>query len=66
MRAVVLLLFLTACTGTPITICPPIVPYTKADQQAASAELDTLPKPSTLGRFMTDYGRLRDVLRACQ
>jgi hypothetical protein len=60
------LLFATACTHTPVAVCPAIVPYTAEQQTQAADELDALPAGSILPRFMTDYGVLRAKLRTCQ
>jgi hypothetical protein len=74
------LLAITACSHTPVAVCPAPVPYDAATQAAAADELCQLvglqanctaeemaARPqSTLDRFMTDYGVLRAKLRACQ
>jgi hypothetical protein len=58
--------FVTACSHTPVAVCPAIVPYTPEQQTALADELDTLPPQSMTRRFMTDYGVLRAKLRECQ
>jgi hypothetical protein len=60
------LLFLAACTHTPVAVCPAIVPYTAEQQTQAADELSALPAGSILPRFMTDYGVLRAKLRECK
>jgi hypothetical protein len=60
------LLLLSACTHTPVAVCPAIVPYTAEQQIQAADELSALPAGSILPRFMTDYGVLRAKLRECQ
>jgi hypothetical protein len=60
------LLLATACTHTPVAVCPAIVPYTAEQQTQAADELSALPAGSILPRFMTDYGVLRAKLRECQ
>jgi hypothetical protein len=60
------LLLATACTHTPVAVCPAIVNYTAEQQTQAANELDALPAGSILPRFMTDYGVLRARLRECQ
>lgn len=59
-------LAITACTSTPVAVCPAVVPYTQGEQTRAADELGTLAKPSMLGQMMADYGQLRERLRACQ
>lgn len=59
-------LMLYGCSTVPIAVCPAIVEYPPETQQKAADELAGLPKPSALGRMMTDYGQLRERLRACQ
>lgn len=46
--------------------CPSLVEYSREDQVRAADELDSLPADSALGRFMADYGRLRQQVRACR
>lgn len=62
-------LMLSACMGTPrpaATIaCPPVKPYTAAQQKALSAAWASVPAGSPLDSAMTDYLALRDVARAC-
>lgn len=57
---------LTACSTTPVAVCPAIVPYSLEQQTKAAQELESLPRPSMLERFMQDYGELRARLRACK
>lgn len=44
--------------------CLHVRDYTKAEQAAAADELDRLGTASVMGRFMADYGALRDEARA--
>jgi hypothetical protein len=73
-------LFLSACSHTPVAVCPAIVEYSMEQQNQAADELCQLSglqpgcsvealraaPQSTLGKFMTDYGVLRARLRSCQ
>jgi hypothetical protein len=63
---VICLGFVTACSHTPVAVCPSIVSYTQGEQTQAADELSALPAGSILPRFMTDYGVLRAKLRECQ
>ena len=70
MRMVLLLpLLLLAACADPAAVaqnaCPPIKPYTTAEQQRAADELLKLPPGSMLGQMIVDYGRERAMLRAC-
>ncbi|MDP2332419.1 MAG: hypothetical protein Q8M19_17155 [Reyranella sp.] len=48
-------------------MCPQLVEYSAAVQDQARAELQTLPPGGVVrGRFMPDYGRMRDEVRACK
>lgn len=62
---------LAACVTTPPqTIldvqCLPMASYTRAEQERAAAELESLPPGSMLARFVVDYGALRAANRACE
>lgn len=46
-------------------VCLPLTPYSAGDQAQAAAELGALPPASVLGRFVVDYGRMREADRAC-
>ena len=64
-----LLLLLPACTDPAAVAqnaCPPIKPYSTAEQQQAAAELLELPPGSMLGQMIVDYGAERARLRACR
>lgn len=62
-RALLLCLALAACTTPPPT-CPPLIPYSAAEQAQARAELATLPPDATLRQMMADYLTTRDRIRA--
>ncbi|WP_293552656.1 hypothetical protein [Parvibaculum sp.] len=51
-------------TGASDAACLNVRPYTAAEQAAAADELDRLGPQSMTGKFMADYGRLRDEARA--
>jgi len=44
--------------------CLSVRPYTAAEQATVAEELERLGPMSMTGRFMADYGRLRDEARA--
>jgi len=51
----------------PRVVCPREVEYNKEVQVQAADELAALPEDGIVrGRFMPDYGRLRDQARACR
>ena len=68
--------YFAAKTGEPVIVTPPIVDYTDAVQDLAADELERLGPPcardvvvadcSALARFVTDYGVLRDKIRAAK
>ncbi len=66
MRLIVLLAAissgLSACQTTGG--CPPLVAYSRAQQQQAAAELRALPRGSEIGAMIVDYGKTRDACRA--
>ncbi|MGB3314969.1 MAG: hypothetical protein WBB85_11195 [Albidovulum sp.] len=45
--------------------CPPVVPYSPADQARAAAEIKALPEGAVVVRMLSDYAVLRDQVRAC-
>ena len=45
--------------------CPPVVPYSAADQARAAAEVAALPEGAVVARMLSDYAVLRDQARAC-
>lgn len=65
-RAALLLpLILASCSGIRYVPCPTFVTYSKADQEALTAEIKANPNPETV-RWIGDYIGLRDQVRACQ
>ncbi len=55
---------LAACKPGAGVTCPPLIPYSKAFQRAAMAELDAIKAPH-LEQMLNDYGVTRDAIRAC-
>lgn len=55
---------LQGCLTRGGSSCPPIKPYTVAEQKAAAAEIRAGRSP-TLNKFVADYGVTREQLRAC-
>jgi hypothetical protein len=51
-------------TGASDAACLTVRPYTAAEQAAVADELDRMGGQSVTGKFMADYGRLRDEARA--
>ena len=66
----------TSKASEPIVVAPDLVDYTAAVQDRAADELDRLGKPcpadtviadcSAVARFVLDYGRMRDQVRAAR
>ena len=66
----------TSEAAEPIVVAPDVVDYTAAVQGRAADELDRLGKPcladtviadcSAVARFVIDYGRMRDQVRAAR
>ena len=66
----------TSEASEPIVVAPDIVDYTAAVQDRAADELERLGKPcpadtvisdcSAVARFVIDYGRMRDQVRAAR
>ena len=46
--------------------CPPVVPYSAADQARAAAEVVSLPQGAVVVRMLSDYAVMRDQARACR
>ncbi len=52
-------------TGT-VTVCPPVVDYTSAEQARAGGEVDVLPEGAMLIQMLSDYAVMRDQARTCR
>mgnify|MGYP003650612158 CR=1 FL=1 len=46
--------------------CPPVVPYSAADQARAAAEVATLLEGAVVIRMLSDYAVMRDQARTCR
>ncbi len=63
--------WLTACATASsepraVTVCPPVVEYSRAFQARAAEELGVLPEGSAIAEMLSDYSVMRDQARACQ
>lgn len=47
-----------------LTRCPPLVTYSKEQQQRALTELRKIATDSEIARYVSDYSKLRDACRA--
>ena len=48
-----------------VTLCPPVVEYSRSQQQKAADEIALLPEGAVLIGWMADYSVMRDQARAC-
>ena len=48
-----------------VAACPPVVEYSRAEQQRAADEIDTLPEGAVIVGWLSDYAVLRDQVHAC-
>ena len=63
------MLSLSACataSSDPRVPCPPVVPYSAADQTRAAAEVAILLEGAVVIRILSDYAVMRDQARACR
>ena len=61
---------LTACATAGsepriVTVCPPVVEYSRGFQARAADELDLLPEGSAIAEMQSDYAVMREQARAC-
>ena len=67
---VIMTILLTACaTGgsdTASSACPPLVEYSRAEQDRMADEVAALPEGAVIGEWLADYAVLRQQVRACQ
>jgi len=61
---------LTGCAtagfeANDLAACPPVVEYSRAEQQRAADEIDTLPEGAVIVGWLSDYAVLRDQVHAC-
>jgi hypothetical protein len=68
MALVAAMTLLSGCATAPskLSVCPPVVNYSREFMVKAADELDAIPAGSAIDRMMQDYGTLRAQLRACQ
>jgi hypothetical protein len=65
MRALLLVLLLTACQPTPISdVLPAFSTYTPKQQRQMKTDFDALPQKSSLRTVIRDCKALRDEIRA--
>jgi hypothetical protein len=67
---VIATILLTACaTGVSeprvVTVCPPVVEYSREFQGRAAEEIRLLPDGSAIAEMLSDYAVMRDQARAC-
>jgi hypothetical protein len=48
-----------------VTVCPPVVEYSREFQARAAEELDLLPGGSAIAEMLADYSVMRDQAKAC-
>ena len=48
-----------------VTVCPPVVEYTRELQARAAGDLGTFPDGSVIAEMLADYSVMRDQARAC-
>jgi len=66
--AILLFVLSAGCATVPTvkTVCPPLTPYTAAQEQQLAVEIAALPPGSVLVQAMGDYGAMRAAVRkAC-
>lgn len=49
-----------------VTVCPPMVAYSREFQTHAAEELELLPEGSAIAEMLADYAVMRGQIRACQ
>ena len=49
-----------------VTVCPPVVEYSREFQARAAEELGLLPEGSAIVEMLGDYAVMRDQVRACR
>ncbi len=62
------MLSLSACamvSSDPPVLCPPVVPYSRAEQAQVAGELTALPDGSLITDWLADYAVMRDQAREC-
>jgi hypothetical protein len=64
--AAIVLGLVTACTATPVAVCPPLKEYPESFSQRLANEIEAMPADSATVEAIGDYIGLRDAVRACQ
>ena len=62
------MLSLSACAmvnSDSLVLCPPVVPYSRAEQAQVAGELTALPGGVLIADWLADYAVMRDQARAC-
>ena len=49
-----------------VTVCPPVVEYSREFQARAVEELDVLPEGAAIAEMLSDYAVIREQARACR
>ena len=49
-----------------VTVCPPVVEYSREFQARAADELNLLPEASAIAEMLSDYAVMRDQARSCR
>lgn len=49
-----------------MTVCPPVVEYSRAFQSRVAEELDLLPEGSAIAEMLSDYAVMREQVLASQ
>lgn len=60
------LLAITACTTTPVAVCPPLKEYPESFSNLLANEIEAMPADSATVVAIGDYIALRDAVRACR
>ena len=47
------------------TVCPPVVVYSRAEQQRAAGEIASLPRDAVIIGWLADYSVMREQARGC-
>lgn len=64
------MIFLTGCaTGSSewraTGVCPPVVEYSREEQQRMAEEIEALPEDSVIVGWLADYAVLRGQVQSC-
>jgi hypothetical protein len=67
---VIAMIFLNGCTrvgsDASVSVCPPVVEYSRAEQAQVAAEIAALPVGALIVSWLADYAVLRDQVRVCR